>query len=233
MHGRRAGCPETRKKYGRLHLGAWHRERVLDAMQVPASHRQRRETAPLAAIDLRPHQPERHGNPVHRPLRDRRVPLQDAQAVQGRNEPGQQADTGAGVADVNESLRFMQARGAALHVEVSPTALRACAERHHGLERVADVLAVRQPPDPRTSLSPSGNQQRPVRDRLVAWRAEPAPERPSAGRFYDQLFRHTTQARCVAVAQLRLLVIRLRRNSAPLRRVMVRAFVQTPCSPGR
>ena len=175
MHRRRACCPETRKKYRRLHLGAWHRERVLDAVKVPASHRQRRETAPLAAIDLCPHQPERHGYPVHRPLRDRRVPLQDAQAVEGRDEPGQQADAGAGIAHVNEGLRFVQARGAAVHVEVSPTALRPRAERYHGLERVADVLAVRQPPDPRTSLSPGGNQQRPVRDRLVAWRARAGP----------------------------------------------------------
>jgi hypothetical protein len=78
-------------------------------MKVPASHGQRRETAPLAAIDLGTHEPERYGYPVHRPLRDRRVPLQDAQAVEGRDEPGQQADAGAGVAHVNESLRFMQA----------------------------------------------------------------------------------------------------------------------------
>lgn len=115
---------------------------------MAASHGQRRETAPLAAVDLYPHQPERDGYAVHRPLRDRRVPLQHAEAIDGRHKPGQEADPGAGIANVDESLRFVQDGGTPVHVEVCAIALRPSAERNHSLERVADVLAVGKPPDP-------------------------------------------------------------------------------------
>ena len=70
-------------------------------MKVPTSHGQRRETSPLAAIDLCPHQPERYGYAVHRSPGDRRVALQDAEAIDRRDEAGQKTDPGTGVANVN------------------------------------------------------------------------------------------------------------------------------------
>ena len=154
--------------------------------KVATADRQRRETASLAPVDPGAHQAEWHRHPFHRPLGNGGVALEYRQAVDSRDEPGKQADPGARIAHVQEVLGLVQAVGATVDVQLRAHPFGPRPEGDHRLQGVTDVLAVRQPSDPRAPFRPSGNQQGPVRDRLVPGRPQPALERPPARRLGHQ-----------------------------------------------
>ena len=80
-HRGRAVGQHAGDQHARLDLGARHRQDVLDAGQLGAADRERRE-APVAGLHPGAHAPQRLGHPVHRPAADRLV------AVERPHPPG-------------------------------------------------------------------------------------------------------------------------------------------------
>ena len=84
------------------------RRAVVDPVQSAAGDRQRREPAPLAAVDEGPHLPQRLDDAVHGPPPDRRVTVEDGETGHGSGPTGQQPDGRPGVAHVDRDLGLME-----------------------------------------------------------------------------------------------------------------------------
>ena len=112
-HDRLALGAEPGQQDGRLHLGAGHRHVVVDALEAAAPHGERRQAAAVAPVDPGAHPAEGVGHPVHGPAGDGRVAGQHRQPVEAGAQPGQQADGGARVADVDHPVGLVQAGPAA------------------------------------------------------------------------------------------------------------------------
>ena len=163
----------------RLHLGAGHRQRVVDACQrLPAVDVQRRGTV-VAGVDPRAHQRQRGGDPAHRPLRQRRVADQHAVEGLGGQQAGQQAHAGAGVAAVQRAIGRAQAVHADPVHDPARGRRRLDAHAHPREDRRggAGVLALQETVDGGHPVGQGGEHHRPVRDRLVARNVQAATQR--------------------------------------------------------
>ena len=109
-HGGGAVGAEAGQEDRALDLGARHRQAVVDPVQPTTAHDQRRETTAVAAVDRGPHDPQRPGHAVHGAPARRSVADEHGQAVERGRPAGEQADPGAGVADVDHTVGLPQAR---------------------------------------------------------------------------------------------------------------------------
>ena len=156
-----------------LHLCARDRRRVVDGLESSTTNDKRREATAVASVDRRSHAPQWLDDPVHRPGSDRLVASQHREPREGRRHAGHETDAGSGVPDVDHAVGFVKSVSPA----VDPVAIDS---RPHGANRgggVLDVLAGGQPPDAALPVSQSRQDQRPVRDRLVAGDAQDPPQR--------------------------------------------------------
>ena len=150
----------------------------------------------LAAPDQRDRQPpaapaarlgaeqrQRVGHPPHRPAAQAGVAGEGRGDVGGRHRAHDQPHAGAGVAVVDDVLRLPEAADAdALDPPLAgPEPLDRRAEGPHRPAGVDHVLALEQAGDPGLADRQRAEDQRPVRDRLVARHLGASAERP-AGR---------------------------------------------------
>ncbi len=108
------------QQYRRLDLGTGHRQFVIDAVQGLAAMDVQRRRAIVLGVDARPHLRQRAGNPAHRALGQRFIANQGGIKGLRRQQTGEQAHAGAGVAAVQYRLRCLQA----IHAHAMDDALR-------------------------------------------------------------------------------------------------------------
>jgi len=110
-----------------------------------------------------------------------------------RRRAENQAATGAGIAEIEDAIGRLEAADAdAVHApNPLARALDAGAKGAHGLGGIEHILPFEQPRDPRFTDRQRAEDQRPVRDRLIAGHADAAAQRRVAaggeGRWCDRL----------------------------------------------
>ena len=163
------------EQHAALHLGAGHRQPVLDARQASPTDSHRRPAPVAAALHRGAHGPQRVQHPAHRPAADRLVAVEDRPKVHPGQQAGQEADPRARVAHVQRPVGWPEVpapdgqRTVAGHPGLGTQGL-------HDPEGAAHVLAVAEAPDGGSSVGQGGQHQDPVGDRLVAGDPEPSPE---------------------------------------------------------
>ena len=167
------------QQHGRLDLCAGHRRGEVDAMQrLAAMHLQRRRAVVLG-IDPCAHLRQRAGDTAHRAAGQRLIADQRAVERLARQQAGQQAHAGAGIAAVQRCLRCFQA----VDTDAMHDALRRAGgfDAHTQLAEDArggaGVLAFQEAFDMRSAIGQRGEHHRAVRDRLVAGNGQAALQR--------------------------------------------------------
>ena len=159
-----------------LDLRARHRQLVVDRLERRAGRSVSGRWPSVVSI-WAPMRRERLGDALHRPGRERLVTGQREGAVLEREQADDQPRQRAGVAAVDR--RGLQAAQAdAVHDELVAVVVDLGAERAHGARASTEVSPER--PKPRTTrlaVRDRAEQQRPVRDRLVAGHREVPFER--------------------------------------------------------
>ena len=120
----------------------------------------------------------------HRPLAQARIPVEDRSDRAARDRAHDEPAAGAGITEIQH--RFRLPESAYAHPVHPPRAfaraLDAGAEGAHGLRRVEDVFAFKQPFDARLADRHGAEDEGAMGDRLVAGHAHAAFERPGAAR---------------------------------------------------
>ena len=181
-HGRAPRGAEPGQENGRLDLRARDRQLVVDRLERPAANDHRE--LPVGRLDLRAHAPQRLGDALHRPRRERRVAGQREGSLLEGEETGQQPRERAGVAAVDLG-RFQAAESDALHGQLVAALPHLDAERAHGGERRFGVGGAPPAADHRVSVTDGAEQERAVRDRLVAGDGEVTFERGGGLDFHQ------------------------------------------------
>ena len=127
-------------------------------------------------LDLRAHPPQRLGDALHRPGRERLVARQRERAVLEGEQPDDQPRERAGVAAVDRG-DCSPRRPSAVHDELVAVVVDLGAERAHRGERRLGVARAAEAAHDGLAVGDGAEQQRPVRDRLVAGHGEVPVER--------------------------------------------------------
>ncbi len=173
--GLAAVCVETREEHRGLHLRARDGQLVFDWPERSTLDRDRRAT--VCRLDRGSHQAQRLCDPLHRPGAERVVAGQLEPSFLTCEQPGQQAHERACVAAVDRLLGRLQAAqaGAEDAERAVVDFVDAHAERADGRERRLGVPRTAEARDARLPVRHRPEQQRSVRERLVAGDADVPP----------------------------------------------------------
>ena len=168
---------EAGEQHGRLHLCARDGQLVRDRCQRAAFNRERR--AAVRRLHGRGHQPQRLGDPLHRPRAERLVAGELEPALLPGEQAGKQAHQRARVAAVERLLRRCQAAQAAAEdaQRLGVGLVDADAEIADRLDRRLGVLGPAEAGDTRLALSHRRQEDGAVRERLVAGDGDVAGDR--------------------------------------------------------
>ena len=162
---------------GRLHLRAGHPRRPVDALQRAALDTQRRQAAFALPADGRPHELERLGHPVHRPRERDSSPTSSVVQAKPATRPASSRMEVPEFPQSSGCAGLVQPASPAVQHEQLPSAgpLDLDTHRLYGGQRGGDVGAVGEAVDDRGALGERGEEHGPVRDRLLARRADGRP----------------------------------------------------------
>jgi hypothetical protein len=150
------------------------------------AHKRQRQTATLAArADPGSHQFQGIEHPAHRPSPQRGVAIENYRYRATGHGPHHQPAAGAGIAEIERSLRLCEA-GHADAVDGPGEiagAFHLRAQRLHGLGGIEDVFALQEARNPGLSDRQRAQNQGTVRNRLVTGDADLAGQRPACASF--------------------------------------------------
>ena len=161
---------------GRLDLGRGHLLLVVDGLQGSPRQRDRQPVLAGQPAEARAHPAERRRHPLHRPLAQARVAVEGRRQAVSRRGPHQQANAGARITAVDHVPRRREAAPPRHAPAAGAQTLDAGAEGLHGAGGGQDVVALQQPLDLGHALRHAAQDQRAVRDRLVARRTHPTAQ---------------------------------------------------------
>ncbi len=182
-HRRRSRGGQPGQQHARFHLGARNGRDVLDAAQGRRPRdRKRREGCARPAHDRGAHRRQGCSDARHRAAAKGRIPVEDPEARQAREDSRHQAKGRPGVPAVQDALRLGQAAAAGRRHQVVDGAGITAQPRQGGPERSCDVrgclhvAAVTGARDPALAGREQREQERTVADRLVAGQAQLAAQ---------------------------------------------------------
>ena len=180
----------------RLHLRAGDVEDVRRAVQRSSVDDERRAAVAARAADRRSHARERIGDTPHRPASERGIAVEPTRERTAREDTAEEAHGGARVAAIDRLRRRHEAVPAApVDAQLVAALVDDDTERAaRGLRRLI-VLAPRKTPYGRLAAGDRAEEERAVRDRLVARHRDRAAQRPARGRDRDRT--HGFRARAV------------------------------------
>ena len=167
---RAAGRVQRRQQHRRLHLGGCHRDLVIHADGLRGAHERHRHQIARACFVFRAEQLQRFQHAAHRALAQRGVAGEHDGDRRGCHRAHHQPRAGARIAEI-EDVRWRPpaAYTGAVDMPLSGTDLdRPGAKRPHRPDRVQHILGFEQARDPGLAQRQGAQDQRPVRDRLVA-----------------------------------------------------------------
>ena len=177
---------EAGQQHRRLHLRGRHGHAIDDrGHRVGAADGQRQAIAG-ARDDLGAHLPQRLQHAAHRPPRQRGIADEGGGEGMGAGDPDAKPHAGAGIAEIDDSLRFQQAAGSQpvdAPQAVAP-ALHARAEGAHGAGGRHDVLGFEQPGDAGFADGERAKHEGAVGDRFVAGNDDAAGQRSRGSRAH-------------------------------------------------
>ena len=165
-----------------LHLGAGHRQAVLDPPETSPVDGQWSQAGAVSARHPGSHEGQGLQDPVHGAAPDRGVAVQHRPEGQPGQQPGQQPDPGPGVANVQRAVCRFEGPSP------DPKSARPIfgdrgAQSLHDPAGAGHVVAVAEAPDSGRTFGQASQHQHPVRNRLVARHPDPTDQRTT--RFDD------------------------------------------------
>ena len=163
---------EARQQQRGLDLGRGHIRIVPTSSEGAATaHRERCQRAVPAPVEACPEAPQGLGDAVHGATTQRRVTGQHDVHGLARQQSAEQPHRGAGVPTVQHDARFGEHAAEAVEHQAVPVHLGACfdaqAQCLHTCQAVAHVRAVQKAPNTCPPGTQAGEDECPVRDRLV------------------------------------------------------------------
>ena len=174
------GAASAGEQHRRLDLRRRHRRAVDDRDRIARAFDGDREPAAFGHVGRpRAHQHHRIEDALHRPFAQRGVAVEGGRDRAACRRAHDQPAAGGGIAEIEHPLRLPEAADPdAMH---APGALAGALDlrpqRPHGLAGVKHVLAFEKPGNPGLPDRQRAENQRAMRDRLVAGHAQAALER--------------------------------------------------------
>ena len=170
-----AGRRQPRQQHRGLDLGRGHRRAVQDRQRIArALQRQRQAAALTAGDDPGAHQFQRIDDPPHRPRAQRGIAVEDGRDRAAGHGPHHQPAAGAGIAEIERSLRLREPGDAdpAHDPRERAGSLHLRAQRPHRFGGIEHVFALEQARNPGFADRQRAQDQGAVGNRLVAGNAD-------------------------------------------------------------